>query len=252
MLTEQKNKTKKLFQFTAATTNPWDDVQFTFWKHKVTNMVLSAVRMALKEDEKTDVNKLLFATGDHNNVTVKAGNKRNLSGLLICHPLFLGSPFEEPANLDAMLDELLLERHPCVVAQSRGEYGEYEADKAYIKLTTLKKAAVIALRAIYKVASHTFHVYLWDLVPGARVNESHVFTRIRESRNQQLVQVRQADAAGMLLKPYSAKDTLTFLEKHFVQDSGDQYIIKWMDILRRTRHPGIGIYEWCNSFSPPY
>jgi hypothetical protein len=82
----------------------------------------------------------------------------------------------------------------------------------------LKKAAIIALRAIYKVASHTFHVYLWDLVPGARVNESHVFTRIRESRNQQLVQVGQADAAGMLLKPYSAKDTLTFLEKHFVQD----------------------------------
>jgi hypothetical protein len=130
------------------------------------------------------------------------------------------------------LDELLTERHPHVVAQSRGEYGEYEADKA-----------VIALRAIYKVASTTFHVYLWDLIPGARINESHVFIRVRECRNQQLMQVRQADAAGMTLKPYSAKDTLTFLEKHFVQDSGDQYIIKWMDILRHTRHPGIGIYE---------
>ena len=77
-LTEQKNRTKKLFQFTATTTNPWDDVQFMFWKHKVTNLVLSAVRMALKEDDKTDVNKLLFATGDHNNVTVKAGDKKNL------------------------------------------------------------------------------------------------------------------------------------------------------------------------------
>ncbi len=54
----------------------------------------------------------------------------------------------------------------------------------------------------------------------------------------------------MTLKPYSAKDTLIFLEKHFVQDSGDQYIIKWMNILRHTRHPGVGIYEWCNSFSP--
>ena len=157
----------------------WDDVQFMFWKHKVTNLVLSAVRMALKEDDKTDVNKLLFAAGDHNNVTVKAGDKRNLAGLLICHPLLLTSPYEEPANLDAMLDELLLERYPYVVAQSRGEYGEYVADKAYIKLTTLKKAAVIVLRAIYKVSSHTFHVYLWDLMPGARVNESHVFTKIR-------------------------------------------------------------------------
>ncbi len=35
-----------------------------------------------------------------------------------------------------------------------------------------------------------------------------------------------------------------------MQDTGDQHIIKWMDILRHTRHPGIGIYEWCNSFSP--
>jgi hypothetical protein len=49
MLTEQKNKTKKLFQFTTTITNPWDDVQFTFWNHTVTNMVLSAVRMALSE-----------------------------------------------------------------------------------------------------------------------------------------------------------------------------------------------------------
>ncbi len=88
---EQKNKTKKLFQFTATTTNPWDDVQFTFWKHKVTNMVLSAVRIALKEDHATDVNKLLFASGDHINVTVKAGDKRNL---LICHHLLLSSPFD--------------------------------------------------------------------------------------------------------------------------------------------------------------
>ena len=49
MLTEQKNKTVKLFQFTATSNNPWDEVQFTFWKHKVTNMVLSAIRLALKD-----------------------------------------------------------------------------------------------------------------------------------------------------------------------------------------------------------
>jgi hypothetical protein len=48
MLAEQKNKTQKLFQFTATTNIPWNDVQFTFWKHKVTNMVLSAIRLALK------------------------------------------------------------------------------------------------------------------------------------------------------------------------------------------------------------
>jgi hypothetical protein len=92
MLAEQKNKTKKLFQFTATTTNPWDDVQFTFWKHKVTNMVLSAVRIALKEDHATDVNKLLFATGDHNNVTVKAGDKGTCRAYSYVIPFFLALP----------------------------------------------------------------------------------------------------------------------------------------------------------------
>jgi len=83
MLTEQKNKTAKLFQFTATTSSPWDEVQFNFWKHKVTNMVLSSIRLALIDDARTDVNKLLFATGEHNNVTVSSGDKRNISGLLI-------------------------------------------------------------------------------------------------------------------------------------------------------------------------
>ena len=50
MLEAQKNKTAKLFQFTATNTNPWDEVQFTFWKHKVTNMVPSSIKLALKED----------------------------------------------------------------------------------------------------------------------------------------------------------------------------------------------------------
>ncbi len=86
MLTEQKNKAAKLFQFTATKSSPWDEVQFNFWRHKVTNMVLSAIRLELNDDAKTDVNKLLFSTGNHNNVTVSSGDKRNISGLLICHP----------------------------------------------------------------------------------------------------------------------------------------------------------------------
>ena len=76
----------------------------------------------------------------------------------------------------------------------------------------MKKAAILSLRNIYKVASHTFHVYLLDLLQGARTSDSHVFTRIKESQNQYLVQSKLADAAGMKLKPHSAKDTLDFLK----------------------------------------
>jgi hypothetical protein len=144
ILAEQKNKTTKLFQFTVTSNNPWDEVQFTFWKHKVINMVLSAIPLlALKENTSTDVNKLLFATGDHNNVTVTSGDKINLAGLLICYPLLINSPFEEPFQMDDLLDDLLTERHPHTVSQSNGHYEEYEADETYVKLSTLKKAAIV-------------------------------------------------------------------------------------------------------------
>jgi hypothetical protein len=186
MLTEQKNKTAKLFQFTATANNPWDEVQFNFWKHKVTNMVLSSIRLALNDDAKSDVNKLLFATGDHNNVTVSSGDKRNISGLLICHPILHNSPFVEPAGIDRLLDDLLLERHPYTVAKANDNSGSYEADKAYSKLETLKAAALLALRSIYHVASHTFHVYLWDLLPGARDNGSQQASNFAHTQQRTL------------------------------------------------------------------
>jgi hypothetical protein len=96
-------------------------------------MVLSVVRLALKEDTSTDVSNLLFSTGDHNNVTVTYGDKRNLSGLLdFCHSLLLNFPFEQPPQMDDLLEDLLTERHSHTVSQSHGNYGEYEADKVYI------------------------------------------------------------------------------------------------------------------------
>ena len=113
-----------------------------------------------------------------------------------------------------------------------------------------QRAALLALRNVYQVASHTFHVYLWDLIPGARENASHVFTQVKEGRNQYSVEAKQAEAAGLKLRPHSAKDTLTFLYKHFVKENSDQFIIKWMLILRHTRDPGVNLYEWCNSFGP--
>jgi hypothetical protein len=70
------------------------------------------------------------------------------------------------------------------VSQANDDSGSYEADKAYVKIATLKEAAaLLALRNVYQVASHTFHVYLWDLLPGARENASHVFTQVKEGRN---------------------------------------------------------------------
>ena len=74
-------------------------------------MVLSVIRLELNEDSKTDVNKLLSSTGEHSNVTVSSGDKRNIAGLLIWHPILLDSPFEEPPGKDQLLDDLLLRKH---------------------------------------------------------------------------------------------------------------------------------------------
>jgi hypothetical protein len=155
-------------------------------------MVLNSIRLALKDDAKSDVNKLLFSTGDHNNVTVSSGDKRNISGLLIFHPILLNSPFVEPAGIDQLLDDLLLERHPYTVSQANDNSRSYEADKAYVKIATLKAAALLALRNVYQVASHTFHVHLWDLLHGAWENGSHIRWRkvgtstwCRQSRRKQ-------------------------------------------------------------------
>ena len=35
-----------------------------------------------------------------------------------------------------------------------------------------------------------------------------------------------------------------------MKENSDQFIIKWMSILRHTRNPGVSLYEWCNSFGP--
>ncbi len=118
-------------------------------------MILSVIRLVLNDDSKTDVNKLLFSTGKHNNVTVSSGDKRNRAGLLICHPILLDSLFEEPPGMDQLLDALLLERHPYTVLQAKGSSGDYEVDKAYVKLATLKRAALLALRNVYQAAQES-------------------------------------------------------------------------------------------------
>jgi hypothetical protein len=127
----------------------------------------------------------------------------------------LDSPFEEPSGKDQLLDDLLLERHPYTVSQANSiSSGDYEADKTYVKLATLKTVALLALRNVYKVASHAFLVCLWDLFPGTRDNESHVFTRVRQRRNQYLVQAKQAETNGLQLRPHSANDDLGQVEAH--------------------------------------
>ena len=51
--------------------------------------------------------------------------------------------------------------YPYTVLQANSSSGDYEADKAYVKLVTLKN--------VYKLTSHTFHVYLGNLIPELEI-----------------------------------------------------------------------------------
>ena len=90
---------------------------------------------------------------------------------------------------------------------------------------------------------------LWDLIPGARAHSSHIFTRIREARNQHLILAREANDISQV-RHHSAKDTLRYILEHFVKESDDLQAISWMNILKHTRAVKQNIYEWCNSFTP--
>ncbi len=106
------------------------------------------------------------------------------------HPLLLDSPWEEPANLDDLLLDLVQEKDPVVYAQAISK-DPAERTKAKTKIKANISAIKHALRRIYnKLHTDTFHAFLVDLIPRARDNKSHLFTRIKSEREQHLVRQR--------------------------------------------------------------
>jgi hypothetical protein len=102
------------------------------------------------------------------------------------------------------------------------------------------------LARIQKFTSHTFHVFIKDLVPGAKAGRSLLFTRIVEHQNQYLAKNRSTPTS----KPYSALDTLTFIQAHFVQENENAVHISWTAILLHTRELLQPLYQWQASFDP--
>jgi hypothetical protein len=101
----------------------------------------------------------------------------------------------------------------CLKTTSYRDSEEFprEMELAKNKLVALGSSLRTVLQKIYKIASQTFHVLLWDLIPGARMQKSHKFTRVRESRNQHLIRAREANDI-LQVRHHTAKDT--FFEVH--------------------------------------
>jgi hypothetical protein len=147
---------------------------------------------------------------------------------------------------------------PVVYAQAISK-DQAERIKAKTKIKANVSAIKQALRRIYKLNTDTFHAFLVDLLPRARDNKSHLFTRIKAEREQHLVRQRvykKAKGSPTALTPrqaraHSALHTLEFIEQHYVKENENSVHILWTQILLHTREPMTNVYNWTVSFELP-
>ena len=237
----------------------WTPLDYTHWVMKVTTIVVSAVRESLMRGSKKDDNdatKLLFA-GSVPDMAVKSGEVKNLPGLTICDEILLEDPWISPGN-----DELKVRIKAFLKKKKNALYRQVFHDEfAYIDGVTQKETATAkakyltlcetieeTLKRLYKINSHTFHVFLRHLIPGATTDKSHLFTRILENRNRHFNHNRVLKDADADIIPYSAKTTIDFIGNNFVQENDDRPVIDWNKILMHTRFPGVSLYKWIFSF----
>jgi hypothetical protein len=187
---EQQNSLRKALQLTSDTDSPWEKVQYQDWNDKITVIVLSAVQKVVVAGIKSDKPlhwiyspKLVDPTK-----TVRKQSD-NIEGLQYLHPLLLDSPWEEPVTIDDLLIRLCSERDPITYGQASSK-NQADRIKAKIKIKANILSMKQALRRIYKLNSDTFHAFLVDLIPKARGNKSHLFTRIKAEKEQHLVRQR--------------------------------------------------------------
>ncbi len=89
------------------------------------------------------------------------------------------------------IQKLLEEKAPLIMARANPTIaGAPTAHEMQLQLTakqsvdSMTSALKLLLARIQKFTSHTFHVFIRDLVPGAKAGRSLLFTRIVEHRNQ--------------------------------------------------------------------
>ncbi len=158
--------------------------------------------------------------------------------------------WEEPAELDYLLIRLCSERDPITYGQASSK-NQPERIKAKVKIRANVSSMRQALRRIYKLNSDTFHSFLVDLIPRARENKSHLFTRVKAEHEQHLFRQRAYKAQQSTtpaLPPrqaqaHSALHTLDFIEQNYVRDNENSVHILWTHILLHTREPMVNVYN---------
>ena len=249
----QKQKAIQNLSLNPTVDNPWDKIKFNFWKDRITNICLGAAQAAFQTHEDSSNLKFLFSASDKSNPAIKRGDQRNVQGLILFHPILLQAPWEESSSQDQDILKLLEEKTPLIMARAVTTYtGPAQAHEFQLQQTakqsidSMRSSLKLLLARIQKFTSHTFHVFLRDLIPGAKKGRSLLFTRIVEHRNQFLASNR----TSLNPKMYSALNTLAFIEANYVQENDNTMHIAWTAILLHTRDLMQPVYQWQASFDP--
>jgi hypothetical protein len=255
----EQNNLRKALQLTPDTDSPWEKVHYQDWKDKITLICLSTVqKVALIGINHKNPLSWIYTPKLVDPTKTVRNHDDNIEGLQYLHPLLLDSPWEEPANLNDLLLDLVQEKDPIVYAQAISK-DPAERVKAKTKIKANVSAIKQVLRRIYKLNTDTFHAFLVDLIPRARDNKSHLFTRIKAEREQHQVRQRvykkaKGTPTALTLrqsKPHSALHTLEFIEQHYVKENENSVHILWTQILLHTREPMMNVYNRTISFELP-
>ncbi len=118
----QRQKTVRNLILNPTVDNPWDKINFNFWKDRVTNICLEAAQAAFQSHEDNMNLKFLFSASDKSNTVVHRADQRNVQGLIMFHPILLQAPWEASSSLDADVTKLLQEKVPLIVARALSNF----------------------------------------------------------------------------------------------------------------------------------
>ena len=96
-----------------------DELTYSHWIHRVTNICLDAAQMALMAVDTSPGMNYLFAPSSNADNTVRRGDKRNVEGQLLYHTMLLNSPWELPVNYRHKVLDLMAEKDPYLITRSQ-------------------------------------------------------------------------------------------------------------------------------------
>ncbi len=239
---QQKERTKWAFPYTVD--NPVGSQAFQHWMTSFNNAILQTVTLEFQKDRRiTKEGRDLLETGTTRflNDDGNADNTVSAKGLHICQPLLMNHIYycRNPTILD--LKEFCKHNRADLETLIANEDA---ATKQRAKLASDRYQALVfnQLKVLQGVSSHTAQVFLRELVPSAKTDQSELFVALASDRQQHY--------AGQLEYPidqrtqYGMHYVFKYLKEHIVRDDQVTKHVVEHKMLLHTRPPGENIHKW--------